>query len=364
MATVPYRYLEDLTGTSPNNKVVNDDYDLSVNAVRAVAVRYGPFFAESIKVVDLVTNIPLVKDKDYSLVGLLPDLTARTGKGIYDSLLIVKKDMGNRVRLDYQTVGGPYLNQAQTIADLAEAAGNDNRPVDWITGVLNKPLEYNPSIHSHWLNDVVGWGPIVAGLDRIATAITIGQAPVFNFLLSKLDVRRATIEEVMDGESDNKFITPEALRLAMTSMNFNAMYLVPYINEMRYGQDYEFKLGTNLPDAFDDMYWKIEHENTDPSDFAESQGHFKMVLGQGNFFVRPAASKVITEDKFFRVAIMRDTPEGRTMVKSLRIKIPANWQDSEAGINTARMNSLYSSCCLFDVQNRDPIGMFFSEKNG
>ena len=82
MATLPNRYLEDLTGTSPNNKVVGDIYSLSIKDVRAVATRYGPFFGESIVVYDDVNNIPLVKNKDYSLVGLLLELTERTGKGI------------------------------------------------------------------------------------------------------------------------------------------------------------------------------------------------------------------------------------------------------------------------------------------
>ena len=50
MATLPNRYLEDLTGTSPNNKVVGDVYQLSAKDTRAVATRFGPFYGPSMVV--------------------------------------------------------------------------------------------------------------------------------------------------------------------------------------------------------------------------------------------------------------------------------------------------------------------------
>lgn len=362
MAAKLNRYLEDLTGISPNNKVVNDVYELSVKDIRAVAVHYGPFYIDSLTVTDNVTNLPLRKDIDYSPVGLLPELTARTGKGVYDSLLIVNKSVSNKVRLDYQTVGGDYLNQAKTISDLTEAAIRDGRPVDWQTGVLNKQLVYPPSIHSHWLNDVVGWGPVVAALDRVSSAITIGQAPIFNFLLSRLDLRRATLQEVLEGTSDNKFISPEVFKQAITNVNFNAMYLIPYVKIMHFNQSQQFKLASNLPDAFDKMWWKIEHETTTDSDFQMTSAEFQMEYGQGSFSIKPVAAEIHTESKFFRVIICKDTSSGPVMIKSLRIEIPPNDGDPHAGISTERMNALYSSCCLFDVENKDPIGMFFSEQ--
>ena len=361
MATLPNRYLEDLTGTSPNNKVVGDIYSLRIKDVRAVATRYGPFFGESIVVYDDVNNIPLVKNKDYSLVGLLPELTERTGKGIYDAILIVKKNMGDRVRLEYQVIGGHYHNQATTIAQLTEALLNDNRKVDWLTGINGKPSTYNPSLHSHWLQDVVGFGPLVAALDRIANSITIGQAPIFNFLLSRMQGGSpATEQEVAEGIVTDKYLTPATLKYALDRHNFNAMYLTPYVKSHKPGAELEFRLSTNLFQAFDKMYWTIDLMNSEESYFESTVGSFKMVNGEGSFKVKLTKPIKSPETKTYQINIRRDAADSPVMVKSYVITIVGTGKSN--GLTLQNMMNSYSSCCIYDGDSKDPLAMFFSDK--
>lgn len=358
MATLPNRYLEDLTGTSPNNKVIGDVYPLSDKASRAVAMRYGPFFGDTMVVYDDINNTPLVRNKDYSLVGLLPELTARTGKGVYDAVLITKPNMGNRVRLDCQVVGGPYHNQSDTIATLAEAVLNDKRPVEWHTGVLDKPYQYPTAIHPHWLQDVVGFGPLVASIDRVATAITMGQGPIFNFLLGRINGGAATNDETADGILEDKYISPATLKHALTHMNFNAMYLTPYVRQQKYGTEVEFSLTTNIPQAFDDMFWSIEHHGSEVSDFISTEGQFKMLDGAGKFIVKLGDNKKLLEPRGYRVTVRRDKNTGPVMISSYVIDI----LEKATKFSFNRMNKLYSSCCLYDVDSKDPISMFFADK--
>lgn len=363
MATLPNRYLEDLTGTSPNNKVVGDVYQLSAKDTRAVATRYGPFYGPSMVVYDDVNNVPLVRNKDYSLVGLLPELTDRTGKGVYDAILIVKKNMGNRVRLDYQVVGGNYNNQATTIAELTEALINDNRKVDWLTGIVGKPSQYPPALHGHWLQDVVGFGPVVAAIDRIANAITIGQAPIFNFLLSRIQGgTAASEEEVAEGIVADKYLTPATLKYALDRHNFNAMYLTPYVKLHKPGHELEFTLTTNLPLAFDKMFWTIDLMNSETGYFEATQGSFRMVNGEGKFKVKLTKPiKSPDEVKTYQINVRRDAVDSPVMVKSYVLTIVGTGK-SNGGITLQNMMDSYSSCCIFDGDSKDPVAMFFSDK--
>lgn len=361
MATLPNRYLEDLTGTSPNNKVVGDVYQLSAKDTRAVATRYGPFYGPSMVVYDDVNNVPLVRNKDYSLVGLLPELTDRTGKGVYDAILIVKKNMGNRVRLDYQVVGGNYSNQATTIAQLTEALLQDNRKVDWLEGVVGKPSTFPPALHAHWLQDLVGFGPVVAAIDRIANAVTIGQAPIFNFLLSRMQGSVAASEyEVAEGIVTDKYLSPATLKYALDRHNFNAMYLTPYVKSHRPGTELVFDLSTNLPQAFDKMYWTIDLMNSEEGYFESTSGNFKMVNGAGKFKVKLNKPIKSPEVKQYQINVRRDEVDSPVMVKSYVITIMGTGKSG--GITLQNMMDSYSSCCIFDGDSKDPVAMFFSDK--
>jgi len=44
-ANIVYKYPLDLTGLSPNNRIVGEIHDLSLNPNRAFICNYGPFYA-------------------------------------------------------------------------------------------------------------------------------------------------------------------------------------------------------------------------------------------------------------------------------------------------------------------------------
>lgn len=367
MATLPNRYLEDLTGVSPNNKVTGDVYQLSSKDVRAVALRYGPFFGESIVVYDNVTNAPLVKNEDYSLVGLLPELTQRTGKGVYDALLVVKKNMGDSIRVDYQVIGGPYHNQADTIAGLVETLINDSRKVDWIGDVYNKPNEYPPSNHPHWLQDVVGFGPLVAAIDRIANAITIGQAPVFNYLMaqiSKYHIKEATLDEVLEGIVDNKYISPKVLREFLNLYNYNVIYLSPFIENHRSNRPIKYTITTENPLPFTKLYWKLSLTDCDENFFTNTEGDF--VYGQngltGEFTVNTLSLKGLPETASYKVQVFRDPTFRSLVIESNEVSLYYNKSGADNSMSVRNMSKYYSSCCLLDSGTMNPMKMFFSTK--
>ena len=182
MTVTAYRYPLDPTGNNPDNLIVNEVHDIGIKAVRAVAPTYGAYYTDTITIVDDVTEKPLVKNVDFSCVELLQDASLRYGKEICVMVLILNKTVGSKVRLTYQTVGGQFQYDGSSIVNLYEAAIKDARPVKW-EDVLNTPLEYPPSFHKHMLEDVQGFEPVVAAIERVRNAIVLSDVPAFDALV-------------------------------------------------------------------------------------------------------------------------------------------------------------------------------------
>lgn len=176
----------DITGTNIDNKITDEPHTLSGRPTRSIGPKLGPFFGESVVIMDGATL--LQRGVDYQIVELHQEATLKYGKEISSVILIINKNVSSNVSVTYQALGGQYTYSDDAIANMYATVIQDNRPVDW-TNVFNKPTEYNPTIHRHLLDDVYGFEPVVDYLERIKRAITLGQTSIvleiINSLLSK-----------------------------------------------------------------------------------------------------------------------------------------------------------------------------------
>lgn len=181
----------DPTGLNPDNHIVNEPHSLSSRPTRSIAPNKGPFFADSVVIMDGVRRLDR-RGIDFMVVELHQEATLKFGKEICEVILVLDQTVSSSVTVSYQALGGYYANSSQAIANAYQAVITDNRPVDW-TDVFNKPTEFNPSIHRHLLDDVYGFEPVVDYLERIKRAITMGQTEVLlsavKALLAKFDCR-------------------------------------------------------------------------------------------------------------------------------------------------------------------------------
>lgn len=175
----------DPTGQSPNNLIQGELHTLSANNVRAISTREGPFVTgpSTPLVMDGVTV--LQRGYDYQIVELHQEATLKFNKEIAEVILIINQNVSSSVSVTYQALGGPYANSSAAIANLYESVMHDNRPIDWSL-VKNKPMDYLPAIHRHLLDDVYGFEPVVDYLERIKSAITLGQTDVLISVLRGL----------------------------------------------------------------------------------------------------------------------------------------------------------------------------------
>ncbi len=167
-----YRYPLDGTGLSPDNLVVGEEHQLSTRPVRCVAPTYGGFFAESMIVKDLATDLPLIYNTDYIFGELFEFPTGRYGKEIFGLVVITKPNVTG-VKLTYQALGGDYAYSMDSVIAMIDSLNLGDRPVAW-GEIIGHPIMFNPASHLHDLGDVYGFEYVVHSIERLRAAILLG----------------------------------------------------------------------------------------------------------------------------------------------------------------------------------------------
>ena len=167
-----YRYPLDGTGLSPDNLVVGEEHQLSTRPVRCIAPIYGGFFAESVVVKDLATDLPLIYGTDYTFGELFEFPTGRYGKEIFGLIAITKPNVA-AVKINYQALGGDYAYSMDAIIQMIDSLNLGNRPVAW-GEIIGHPIMFNPASHLHDIGDVYGFEYVVHSIERLRSAVLLG----------------------------------------------------------------------------------------------------------------------------------------------------------------------------------------------
>jgi len=171
---MPTVYPTDMTGSSPNNLILNETNTLSTNKVRSFTPLFSPFFSDTMIVFDAaVPSVPLKKDVDYYCVDVLGLLSAEAQKEICSTVIIVNKNVSQNVMYNYQTLGGQYLSLYTNISKLLNSIANRNDQV-LFQNIIDAPANYNPTEHLHSLGDGVGFEYLIEALNNIANTISLG----------------------------------------------------------------------------------------------------------------------------------------------------------------------------------------------
>lgn len=195
MATSP-RYPEDLTGTSVNNLVIDEPHNLVTKAFRSIAPTYGPYFTQSLIVKDLATNTVLTRDIHYKCLDVVGIPTAKTGKEICTIIVIISQSVSNTVSITYQALGGGYERTHEAIKLLIDNLLADNRPISW-PNITNRPATFTPSHHLQAVGDVYGFEYIVVELERLKTAILLGDEIAHTEILGYIDSNIQALKNIV-----------------------------------------------------------------------------------------------------------------------------------------------------------------------
>lgn len=273
------RFDLDKTGLNPNNLVSGEIHSLKLGKIRAVAPKYGAFYTDSVVVIDQASGAILTKGLQYKFADTA-EVSALYNKEICWLILIMDQNVSSTVVINYQVLGGGYVNNSTAIAELYQAYINDDRPVDY-ANIMNLPSQWPSTRHPHVLNDVYGFGPLVAALERIRMAVVLSHTPELDNLVRWVDSRMksfdyATPDDLMSGIPNNKVVDletmmyccfnnhlgkyAEAKPLVYSSSTNNILIAIRMEN---------YKPG-------EVFYWRLMHGNTSDSDFEQVTGSYTL----------------------------------------------------------------------------------------
>lgn len=130
---------------------------------------YGPFYADSLEILDVTTGKVLKKNKDYQLLHLIKEATDASAKSVYAVIMITKQTITD-IRYSYRVIGGRYSDLSGLYKDTIKLYANYKRPV-FFTEITGLPNEFPPVPHTHHLFDLNGLGELVNALDLVINAI-------------------------------------------------------------------------------------------------------------------------------------------------------------------------------------------------
>lgn len=357
------RYQLDPTGENPNNLVVGEVHPLDDFPVRVLVPYYGPFYKDSIILYDLATNAPLDK-KDYSTLHLVQDATLNFGQEVCEVIIISNPAVSNTVSLTYQNVGGNYQNNAQAVADTLQTLLKDGRKVDWVKGIFDKPYQYNPSIHPHLFNDVVGFAPLIVALERVAQAVTLSNVPAFEALITWVkDFQKSWVseQEIRNMNPVEKIVSLERLLFAAKHLNFNAITFRPSTNKINIGGAVSFTIScTNLARG-ENLFWTVEHsllgDGTTDSMFGSNSGIITPINQEASFNLNTLRSAPRFGQFHFRVVLRRNSVNGPILAETDLLTIENLDPNSNSDATVA--NGIWEHICCIEEPGIVPTAEAF-----
>lgn len=238
-ATYPF----DPTGMNIVNRVVGEQHIVTDNNYKNFffcVPKFGPFFANSIQVNNIVNGapVPLTEGIDYYCAIPFIGATRSIGLPVYGGISFSNLNISGIVTITYQTLGGEWLyDDAAILTTIANQAYNP-RIISWeqITGIPN----VFPVINHAWnLNDMVGQTEILNQLSNIESAILTRAASVGSTHLTNLsnphgvtktqvglgnveNYAPASLAQAAAGTSTNTVLTPAALKYVIDTGGFNS----------------------------------------------------------------------------------------------------------------------------------------------
>lgn len=208
----------DSTGLSPDNRVTNEKHTVSiVNASmhNYIVPRYAPFFANNLVIIDVASGEPLEPGDDYILTHKYEEGTFNVNQDIFGSITLKDPARVGTFSLVYQTLGGPFTDEASQSIENGLALLHDLTTVDW-SELASVPDTFPLTPHNHPVTEVEAVAEMLSQLTLIREAI----ANPYNEL---------TLSDITD--LDEKFVTPAVSGLesiAAAIREKSAMTSIPF----------------------------------------------------------------------------------------------------------------------------------------
>lgn len=200
MADIIFKYPLDLLGTSPANKVKDEAHPIGSTRMRLFASDYGPFFGNSVKLVDQATGYVL-QSGDFKLLHPYREARERTGQAVYAVVQILNPTLGPVILFTAQMVGGEFSFSTYAIKQAVTEMLSDDRPV-FYGDLIGIPAQFVPAAHLHSAYDLYGMKALVESNYDISSAIREGDLASRQLLLTQIGLKLSAYDDFCMGISN------------------------------------------------------------------------------------------------------------------------------------------------------------------
>ncbi len=179
---MPISYPFDPNGTRPGNKILNENITLPVAAFRNfhfIVPAFAPFHKAGVVVRLFPSGTVLTEGVDYWFTHKFTAATRSIGRPVYGSISFLNKNLAGTVSIDYQTIGGDWVQSSAKIIEMLSNTANNPRTTTW-DQVADVPYAFPPTNHNWDLEDLKGMDDVVESLDSIRDAIIQSRADAWN----------------------------------------------------------------------------------------------------------------------------------------------------------------------------------------
>jgi len=186
MLFTPLKRPLDLKGTSELNRAVDERHFINSESDRIFVPQMGPFFKDSMIIVDVLSGNTLVEHEDYRLLHMVSTATDESNKEVVTVVYITNKTI-SEVLTTYQAIGGIYAEGSIALLEIIERFKNAKLPPIYWATILNLPDKFPVTPHRHTIYDLEGLEYLVSALTKVYDSIVGRDIPKFQTLYDNLD---------------------------------------------------------------------------------------------------------------------------------------------------------------------------------
>lgn len=146
---------------------------------------FAPFFKKGLVIKHLASGQTLTEGVHFDLGYKFAAASLETQTEIFGAIVVLDRTLGGQLTVEYQTLGGEWVLDAQEILNILANIKNDPRTVKW-DDVIAKPIVFPPVDHLHHSDDLVGMDDVVAAIDAIRATLGDSAAKSLTALLEHL----------------------------------------------------------------------------------------------------------------------------------------------------------------------------------
>lgn len=186
----PNQYQLDLTGENPDNLVVDEAHSLVRQRNRALALKHGAFYVDSLVITHTDTGYVLRHLIDYKLLQPLPTLSSASGKKVCGIILIHNSIIHQNLSITYQCVGGAYEITSTELQHYLNTLKDDDPSYSWYNDMVKDETE---SIDTQKV-DTFDFHHLCYNIEKVRNTIIWSDSPYYDRVRMSLNNTLDSIE--------------------------------------------------------------------------------------------------------------------------------------------------------------------------